>query len=139
MQEDLTALRTKFLDSLEAIGVDEAQVVMDNQPSADVDEGRVWVRFTIRPGEKRASSFGKRKVMTQIGEIILQVFAPIGSGAAAIYEIAGAFNTAYEDWVVRDESGSIRTYYSKLQDYPSQTGLQVNAIVYYESNRRQAI
>lgn len=139
MQEDFTALRTKFLDSLEAIGVDEAQVVMDNQPSADVDEGRVWVRFTIRPGEKRASTFGKRKIMTQIGQIILQVFGPIGSGSASIYEVADAFTKAYEDWVVKDDSGNIRAYHSNRQAYPSQTGLQVNASVYYESNRRQAI
>lgn len=137
MQEDFTAIRNHFLDSLAAIGIDESQVVMENQPSTDVDESRLWVRFQIRPGEKRPSTLGKRKIMTQIGQIILQVFGPKGSGSQSVYGLAGSFADAFRDWIDKSANGSVRAYHSNTQAYPSPDFLQVNASVYYESNRRE--
>lgn len=137
MHEDISAIRNHFLDNLTAIGIDESQIVMDNQPSTDVDESRLWVRFQIRPGEKRPSTLGKRKIMTQIGQVILQVFGPKGSGSESVYALAGNFADTFRDWVNKSATGSVRAYYSTTQAYPSLEFLQVNASVSYESNRRE--
>ena len=137
MHEDFSAIRNHFLDNLTALGIDESQVVMENQPSTNVDESKLWARFQIRPGEKRPMTLGKRKIMTQIGQVILQVFGPKGSGSETVYTLAGDFADVFRDWVNKSPTGSVRAYYSSTQAYPSPEFLQVNASVSYESNRRE--
>ena len=137
MDEDFKAIRDHFFDSLAAIGIDEDQVVMDNGKSKDVDESRIWVRFQIRPGENREQLIGGTTVIvTQIGQIILQVFGPKGSGSEDVYVVGNKFSNAFRKWKSVSSTGHVRGYWSGYRMIGNEKEFQVNTSVYYESIRR---
>lgn len=137
MEEDFKAIRDRFLDSLATIGIPEYQIIMDNQVGEDVDEAAPWARFQIRPGENREELIGGNTVIiTQIGQIILQVFGPKGSGSQETYVTAHKFSEAFRKWISKSATGHIRAYWSGYRNVASTEFLQVNASVYYESTRR---
>lgn len=137
MEEDFKAIRDRFYESLAAIGIPESQILMDNGAGKDVNEKKPWARFQIRPGENREELIGGTTVIvTQIGQIILQVFGPKGSGAEDTYVTAHNFSEAFRKWVSVSPSGHVRAYWSGYRPIASEEFLQVNASVYYESKRR---
>ncbi len=137
MTEDIDDLRMRFLDQMASLGLDASQVLMDNQPATNVDEKKVWVRFQIRPGFNKEEQIGGTHILiTQLGVVILQVFAPPGSGSKSAYTICDKFNAIYRKWRSISTTGHLRTMPWKVEAIPSDKNLQINVTVEYESLRR---
>ena len=144
MINDIEAIRNHFLDSLATIGIEESQFVMDNRPSEDVDEKKLWVRFQVRPGATKEEQIGGMRILvTPLCNAILQVFAPTGDGSTEAFQVAQNFNEVYRKWKVVDSTGHLRTFPFKYEAIPAQAEakqaslFQVNAMVYYESLLRK--
>lgn len=145
MINDIEAIRIHFLDSLATIGIDESQIVMDNRPTKDLDESKIWVRFQVRPGATKEEQIGGMRILvTQLGQTILQVFAPTGKGSTDAFRIAEHFHDIFRKWRVADDSGHLRTTPYMFQAIPAQADdkrqsfFQVNSTVFYESLHRKA-
>ncbi len=135
MIEDIDALRTRFRANLESIGLKSDQVVMLNQPGANVDEKKPWGIFLINPGAAEEQGFDTYVRVFQTGYVMLQIFVPNGQGSKVAYEIAEAFRKIWFKWRERSETGHILTKVGYPRQIANKDFMQVNVFVPYDSVR----
>ena len=135
MTEDLDFLRAKFRENLDTIGLQDSQVIMANAPAKNVDETKIHARFLIVPGGAEEQGFDTHIRVRQVGYVMLEVYAPKGSGLKSAYDLAEKFRRVWFKWRLRSDTGRILTKVGSPQAMDNDKFFQVNVFVPYESVR----
>jgi hypothetical protein len=114
------------------VALPETQKLVENQPDAEVDERKPWVRWTILPGSSVLNTTGA-VTFKQDGMAVLQVFTPRGTGTGMANDIAECAETAFRKWRSADRALTVdRVERSRGADKDYH---QVNIKVHYTSVR----
>ena len=90
---DLQTIRRHFVESFR----DDIHIVFANQPVSEAQEGTIWARFSVRPGEQFHVAGGRAGVMIQQGRVWLQVFQPEQTGDADSLDIVDEFAALFRN------------------------------------------
>jgi len=130
ISEDVNALTNRFFDLFDETDVN---ILVEGQPTIDVDETRCWMRFTVSPGFGKQSTMSENAKFQQLGVATLQVFAPEGHGTYEAFQIQDKFMLGFRNWRSADKKIHV---YKSSNDKSTQDGYtQYNINVFWESQR----
>lgn len=66
------------------------------------DTTKPWVRLNLRPGDAFQASIGRKRVWRHPGEIIVEIYAPKGSGFQKAHQIADSVAGIFRGQTVSD-------------------------------------
>lgn len=116
----------------QVVTLNDAQVLVENQPPEEHDETRPFVRWTVLPGPSRQVGISPALFLHK-GSAVLQVFTPKGAGTAQAHDLAEALESSFRQW--RSDDRAVRIVGMERVSGPDRDLHQLNVRLHYESRR----
>jgi len=116
------------------------QLLVENQPDEDLDDGKLWSKWIINPGLSTSRSLGEDFVVAQYGTATLQIFVPKGLYTGPGNDLRDRFNKLFRGWRSPDKRLVVDDLKSTSSAY-SRGGADfylINAMFMWHSHRRSS-
>lgn len=109
------------------------QKLVVNQPNADIDETKPWVKFAVVPGDSALDATGTNPTYKQVGSAVLNIFVPNGFGLSAAKQLRDQFTVKFRAWTSDD--GRCSVFYIGNNTVENTSNTQVRVTAMWESLR----